>query len=759
MRIKVVFQILVLSASSLQLLNGATTKRKPGASPYTPAYQSHLRSCKSFTDLVQLVEAAQKNLQSLHAAIPDNNTSSEARKPHLTHRAKLWISKIYKHLPRATKHCRLPRPLDSILEEQVNVSYKGLTHPKGDSYVQVARAGLRKHFTGNVSDSCHSSKRDKKKCVMALAEVLLVMAFRGGEAGSREGEAQTIPEAEVLGLLLEILRLGRLEKHRTKHPHRKDLRKSIGVPAAGLKKTIVAEVDTSAVLREVPATFLSVTFRPRVIQHGWMTFNTSSPVLRVMLRALSPALFRMGGSSANFVTYDPTVQEPSFPPSDALGDGPAGQLPSDDPTEHPRMGTHFHNSVKNFTISAGDWTQLLDFIEAVGMQLLLDLNQFYRDEDGGWDPSNALLIMKDVAARGAHVMWQLGNEPNAYYNHYNFSISGQQAAQDFARLQRKLESHFPLEQDRVLVGPDVMKPRNSPQQGASSPVHGLLASPGLASDSMEYLREFLQHLKIKLTAVSWHQYYLNADKADVEDFLSPDTLDRLVWQTASVAAIRDELAPDTPIWLTESGAATGSNNPGGTTAFVRGGAPGFTDAFVGGFLWMDKLGVAAREGVDIVARQTLYNGNLAMFDEDLFPNPDYWLSVLYKRLVGGRVLDLSLSHAPSTTRLYAHCQKNFTRDYTPGSVVVFGMNLANETTEVYFSDDLALSKIFEYLLQAPDGDLHSRYVLLNGWQLEMTSEGFLPDLQPISVSPGYLRLPPTSMGFWVLPDAHAQACM
>lgn len=42
--------------------------------------------------------------------------------------------------------------------------------------------------------------------------------------------------------------------------------------------------------------------------------SLSSPLLLTLTRALAPGVLRMGGSSANFLTYDPTVQDPSSPP-------------------------------------------------------------------------------------------------------------------------------------------------------------------------------------------------------------------------------------------------------------------------------------------------------------------------------------------------------------------------------------------------------------------------------------------------------------
>ncbi|ROT61178.1 putative heparanase-like [Penaeus vannamei] len=176
----------------------------------------------------------------------------------------------------------------------------------------------------------------------------------------------------------------------------------------------------------------------------------------------------------------------------------------------------------------------------------------------------------------------------------------------------------------------------------------------LKMSSVDYLASFLSTVKINLTAVTWHQYYVNGRTATLEKFLAPEVFDQLIWQVEEVVRVRDQLSPNTPVWLTETSSAWG------------GGAPGLSNAFVGGFMWLDKLGVAARGGISLVARQTLYDGCYALLDRDLNPYPDYWLSVLFKRLVGGRVLSLTTHEAPKTVRLYAHCYNEEAEDHFPG---------------------------------------------------------------------------------------------
>jgi len=37
--------------------------------------------------------------------------------------------------------------------------------------------------------------------------------------------------------------------------------------------------------------------------------------------------------------------------------------------------------------------------------------------------------------------------------------------------------------------------------------------------------------------------------------------------------------------------------------------------------WLDKLGVAARMGIDVVARQSFFHGHYALLDDDMHPRP------------------------------------------------------------------------------------------------------------------------------------------
>ena len=48
-------------------------------------------------------------------------------------------------------------------------------------------------------------------------------------------------------------------------------------------------------------------------------------------------------------------------------------------------------------------------------------------------------------------------------------------------------------------------------------------------------------------------------------------------------------------------------------------------------------GLAALHNYQVIIRQTFYHGCYALIGEDLYPNPDFWLSALYKTLVSDKV--------------------------------------------------------------------------------------------------------------------------
>lgn len=121
--------------------------------------------------------------------------------------------------------------------------------------------------------------------------------------------------------------------------------------------------------------------------------------------------------------------------------------------------------------------------------------------------------------------------------------------------------------------------------------------------------------------------------------------------------------------------------------------------FVAPRRWLDTLGSAAKQGVSLVARQSLLQGSSRLLDERFSPLPDFWLSLFHKRLVGGRVLRLRAQPGTDPVRLYAHCLRDGAVKGRRGAVVLLAVNLSNDTVLLRPKDpELRASHVMQYAL-------------------------------------------------------------
>ena len=73
-------------------------------------------------------------------------------------------------------------------------------------------------------------------------------------------------------------------------------------------------------------------------------------------------------------------------------------------------------------------------------------------------------------------------------------------------------------------------------------------------------------------------------------------------------------------------------------------------------------------GPQVIIRQTFYHGCYAMVGEDLYPNPDFWISALYKRLVSTKASHFSPSHSTVNVFKAEQVQKYQTKHYSTLSI-------------------------------------------------------------------------------------------
>ncbi|XP_027580921.1 heparanase [Pipra filicauda] len=494
---------------------------------------------------------------------------------------------------------------------------------------------------------------------------------------------------------------------------------------------------------EVSPDFLSLTLDASLARDPRFVALLSNPKLRALATALSPGFLRFGGTETDFLIFDPNKDSTSEEKilwelqaqQEACGSTPVFsaveklllvQWPSQEKLILAEQNWKKH---KNTTITKNTLDILYSFANCSGFHLIFGLNALLRKGGLQWDSSNAQALLDYCASQSYNISWELGNEPNSFRKKSGIHIDGSQLGQDFIHL-RQLLNNYTLYQHAKLYGPDVGQPRKHTQR---------------------LLRSFLKSGGKVIDSVTWHHYYVNGRSATRRDFLSPEVLDTFATAIHEVLEIVDGTVPNKKVWLGETSSAYG------------GGAPRLSNTYVAGFMWLDKLGLSARKGIDVVMRQVFFGaGTYHLVDANFEPLPDYWLSLLYKRLVGTKVLQVGLAGANERKlRVYLHCTNTLNPKYREGDVTLFVLNLYNITQHLQLPDYLSSKHVDQYLL-LPHGkeNILSRSIELNGHVLRMVDDKTLPELMEKPLGPGsVLGLPAFSYGFYVIKNAKAVACI
>ncbi|XP_031658932.1 heparanase isoform X1 [Oncorhynchus kisutch] len=545
-------------------------------------------------------------------------------------------------------------------------------------------------------------------------------------------------------------------------------------------ESVNLNVDLSRVLKKVNERFLSVAIDASLVAEEKFMYLLTSPKLRTLAKALTPAFLRFGGTRQDFMTFNPTFLHSNENHKNSVFDADdiceRLELP---PLLEKRLKQEWtlqeilldkedlqrkYRSVK-FTECAVDL--LYSFTNCSGLDLIFGLNELLRTSGNSWDSSNARTLLQYCESKQYSMSWELGNEPNSYEKKAGIRVDGYQLGQDFVQL-RKILQESKLYHNTGLYGPDISQPRDHRR---------------------DLLEGFLESGAEAIDACTWHHYYVNGRDTSLEDFLDPEVLNTLALKTHEVMEVMKKkltnvhvykctmnvlqfskdfkwffcfvcpqtielISPGKKVWLGETSSAYG------------GGAKGLSDTFVAGFMWLDKLGLGAKLGLDVLIRQVLIgSGTYHLVDENLDPLPDYWLSVLYKRLVGPEVLSIeafSILGKTKRVRVYLHCTNKKSTSYKSGAVTLFALNLSKGPARISVPVTISNSTGEAFVLQSEqpgEEGLYSKSVKLNGEVLKMVDERTLPSLQGTLLPAGeHLRLPGYSFAFYVLSEAQALAC-
>lgn len=262
------------------------------------------------------------------------------------------------------------------------------------------------------------------------------------------------------------------------------------------------------------------------------------------------------------------------------------------------------------------------------------------------------------------------------------------------------------------------------------PMPKTISSEDMLKDTGPVFDAFSYHFYTTLSTRCVGKAALSWDKV-----LTREYLNRNLEAEEFYAKLRDSYLPGKAIWNTETGEAGCGGNR-------------WASDFVDTFRFVDQLGILAQRNVQTVIVNTLAASDYGMLDsENLNPRPDYWAALLWKRLMGDRVLDPGIP-PNDDVRAYAMCGKE-----KKGAVVLVILNLDQRASHAMHVPVAG----FRYTLSAPQ--LLSKSVLLNGRELKANADGTVPDLSGESFGMGDVRLEPATITFFVLPKAKNSGCM
>ncbi|XP_060205002.1 heparanase-like protein 1 [Lycium barbarum] len=463
--------------------------------------------------------------------------------------------------------------------------------------------------------------------------------------------------------------------------------------------------------------------------------DLSHPFLENAIRAFKGLRLRLGGSLQDQVIYGVGNLKSPCHPFTKQKDGLFG---------FSKGCLHMHR-----------WDELNGLFKKTGALVTFGLNALYGRRRtnrhvwvGNWDASNALDFIRYTVAKGYQIhSWELGNELSG--NGIGASVNAVQYGKDVIHLHNLINQVYKNFHGRPL----------------------LLAPGGFYGAEW-----FSKLLKVSgpgtVNALTHHIYNLGpgSDHKLVDKILNPEYLNKISDTYRSLTQTIERNGPWASAWVGESG---GAYNSGG---------PNVSNAFVDSFWYLDQLGMAAKHHTKVYCRQTLIGGNYGLLDTKTFvPNPDYYSALLWNKLMGKEVLDVSSKGSPHL-RSYAHCTKD------RAGVTLLLINLSNQIhygvniqssagekknpTKKSFvhglkesvswlgsrSSDVTLLRE-EYHLTPEGGSIKSRRMLLNGKLLQLTERGDIPSLSPVLKSlKSPISIAPLSIKFIVFPNFNSPSC-
>ncbi|XP_062518770.1 heparanase-like isoform X2 [Corticium candelabrum] len=470
------------------------------------------------------------------------------------------------------------------------------------------------------------------------------------------------------------------------------------------------DIDTDKPAFHIPRHFVSLSSSPKtIIVHNSKMLRRmiNSEVFQSLIRGLSPAYWRLGGREALLVTF-----------ANQSDDCPPPHYGSENSSDGDTNSVEATKRKIPLCLTSTIFDELYRLTMTTSNLLLFDLNDRVRFGDGSWDYRNVRKLVDYVMEKRYNVSWQLGNEPSSYFHQFNIVVEPEQLVQDYKTL-RKL-----VGVKQIVVGPEMVD-----------------IDPHRYLDDELSRQKYFQRWEVAgggnfVNATSWHFYYLHRPPNE-SDMYSSRVLDELLIAINTTESYSTGDSVD--YWLTETG------------NFFR---------------WLHKLGIASRKGHTVVCHETLITFSRGLLDPSFDPQVTYWLSYLFKRLVGTGSLEvkgqLQLNRQVHTFAFCTNAADVYVkRSYVPSDVTLLVINIQQSIEATISLPSRFMHNMVDvYHLTPADNNLTSTSIMLNGKKMQLGHNHQLPLLTPIEQAGSkVIRLPPLTYGFYVIRNATASGCL
>lgn len=372
------------------------------------------------------------------------------------------------------------------------------------------------------------------------------------------------------------------------------------------------------------------------------------------------------------------------------------------------------------------WGGLHEYVSRNDLKLAFTFKYglFQRGAHGRWQADEVLLLLRYSQARGMNIdVCELGNELNAYWAFHGLTSqpSAKALACDYAAFTQVVKSFLP---HTKVIGPG----------SAFWPHLGETIKP-FSNITPKFLIASGK-LNTPVDIVDWHYYPFQSKRSPVRtrratktNMLRPKALNEYKKYSLQLKRLRDAHYPAAQLWTGESGSAQ------------CGGEPRLSDRFVSCFWWADQLGLGAANGQQVMVRQSLIGGDYGLLDRlTLKPRPDYWLSWLWKQLMGCDVFAIESPHAQ--LRVYCHSLVG-----ASDKRCVLLINLSAKPSHVVLDGAVGqLGICAQYTLCAKK--LTSKKMRINGVKARLR-KGALPSIEEFPSAEVTPVIPAHAIVFWV----------